>query len=126
MVRLSDYSSGPLPDEEPDPTTARGMGLILLRIGQDLDERKDTEPREALLAAADGLQEISFTDFSLAARRLALLDDADVSTGANEMAGAVIHLMMQFALAMRQAGQGGNAEIDPSLAAHRPNWAKHL
>ncbi len=126
MVRLGDYSTGLEPDQEPDPTTAKGMGLMLVRIAEDLDARKDSEPREALLAAADGLQKISFNDFAFAARRLAGLDDADVSTGAKEMTSAVVHLMIQFGLAIREAGAGGNAEIDPSVDAHRPHYAKYL
>ena len=126
MVRLSDNSTGAELDPNPDPTTVRGVGTILLRVGQDLDARKDTEPREALLAAADGLQEISYTEFSIAARRLALLDDADVSAGCNEMAGAVVHLMIQYALAIEKARRGEDSQVDLSLDAHRPNWAKHL
>lgn len=126
MARLDLYSTTLDPDEEPDPTTTRGMGLMLIRIAEDLEARKDSEPREALLAAADGLDKTSFSRFASAARRLAALDDADISAGAQEMATTVVHLMTQFALAIREARAGGNAQVDMSVSAHKPHWAKHL
>ena len=126
MVRLGDYSTTLEPDEEPDPTTTRGMALMLIRIAQDLEARKDSEPREALLAAVDGLHKTSFSEFAFAARRLAELDDADISAGAQEMTTAVVHLMTQFALAIREARAGGNVRVDMSVSSHKPHWAKHL
>jgi hypothetical protein len=94
-------------------------------IAHHLDARWETEPRDALLAADDGLNPISL-DFALTAKRRAALDDDLVSTGANEMAVAVTHLMIQFELAIRNAGAGGSSEIDLSVDAHRPRWALHL
>lgn len=125
MARLSDFSTGPELSRESDPTTPKGMALRLMGIAQDLDARRETEPRDALLAAADGLIPFSL-DFALIAKWLAALDDDLVSAGANEMAVAVTHLMIQFGLAIRNAGAGGSSEIDLSVDAHRPRWALHL
>lgn len=127
MVKLTDFESRKDTTPEPEPGSAKYIGLKLIKIAEDLTTRGDSNPQAALHSAATGLRALGFDEFAVAARRLGQLADEDMATGAQELASAATHLTMEFTLAIHSAQtSGGSAQVDPSIEAHRPHGARFL